>query len=274
MEYVTNSQSTIYKKCIYTLFIFLAAAALTSCGNKKSSPPPPPPGCPNPNHVATPAGCVPSGNVAPPYGYQYFNGTYQYYASKTDFLTKVDTLFPTDTFNQFLRDALGVCDRCSSTYGVGVPLNCSSWNKGFNMLMLTMAANQSSTHQMSFFTTPAMQQSYFQFAWMFPKVEDFFITLFTGIPAPSCNPGLFSPYWATYVQYDTFNNGNGFVLYVNNGPLLSRWNLHKFRIYVDQGKVGDQSFGFRFSVTDKDGVSKDIATGTLTRCAYRNCKMF
>ncbi len=275
MELAFNSNLKYnLKKGLFTLFFIFAAAYLTSCGSKKSSPPPPPPSCPNPNHVATPAGCVPAGNVAPPYGYQYFNGNYQYYASKTDFLTQTDTLFPTATYSQFLRDALGVCDRCSTTVGVGVPLNCSSWLKGFNMLMITMSANQSSTHQMSIYSTPAMQQSYYQFAWMFPKVEDFFVSLFTGLPAPSCNPGLFSPYWASYVQYDSYNSGKGFVLYVNNGPLLSRWNLYKFRLYVDQGQVGDQSFGFRLSVTDKDGKSKDLATGTLNRCSYPNCRMF
>lgn len=269
-----NTNSNIPKNTIYLVFFIYVFTFIISCGSKNNSAPPPPPVCPNPNHVATPAGCVPNGYVTPPYGYQPFNGTYQYFASKTDFLTQTDTLFPTDAYRDFLRDALGVCDRCSTTVGVEVPLQCSSWLKGFNMLMLTFGSTQASPHQMSVFSTPYMQQSYFQFAWQFPKVEDFFISLFTGAPPPSCNPGLFSPYWATNVQYDTYNNGKGFALYVNNGPLLSRWNLYKFRLYVSEGQVGDNSFNFRFSATDKDNNSRDLATGTLTRCLNRNCMMF
>lgn len=262
-----------FKYYVATLLLLTAVGILSSCNNKSSSTPPPP-GCPNPNHVATPAGCVPGNYHVPPTGYQPFYGPNQYYASKTDFLTNTDTLFPTSLYSQFLRDALGVCDRCSTTVGVGVPLECSSWVKGFNMLMLTFASSQMSAHQMSIYTTPQVQQSYFQFAWLFPKIEDFFISMFTGIPAPSCNPGLFSPYWAANVQYDAYNNGQGFVLYVNNGPLLSKWNLHKFRIYVPVGQIGDNQFEFRFNVIDKNGNSSDLATGTLTRCQRPNCGLF
>lgn len=119
-----------------------------------------------------------------------------------------------------------------------------------------------------------ISQSYFNFAWQFPNIGDFFVTLFTGAPAPSCNYGQFSPYWATQVQYDVHNNSQGFVLFVNNGPPASKWNLFKIRLYVPVGKIGDPKFDFKLSVMDKDNNSYDIATGTLTKCTYKNCGMF
>ncbi len=248
---------------------------LLACNNKKSNSSAPSPVCPV-GYIPSPAGCVPSGsNILPP-NYVPHNGYIQYYASKTDFMTNSDTLRPTDNYRTFLRDALGVCDRCSSTSGVGMgeALECGAWVRGFNMLMISLAANQSSLHQMSFYTTPLISQSYFNFAWQFPDIGDFFVTLFTGAPAPSCNYGQFSPYWAPQVQYDVHNSGQGFVLYMNNGPAYSKWNLFKFRLYVPVGKIGDPTFDFKLSVMDKENKSYDLATGTLTRCQTTNCGMF
>lgn len=263
------------KKQKWFLFsmITVTLMGLTACNNKKNSTPPPP-GCPS-GQIATPAGCSPPGNVTPPVGYiqpPSNGGLVQYYSSKTDFLSPQDTLTPTQNWVNFLRDALGVCDRCQTTIGQAV--QCDSWVRGFNMVMLSFAANQSSLAQMAFYTTPYITQTYYQFAWQFPKIEDFFITLFTGAPAPSCNPGQFSPYWATQVTFETQNNGEGFVVYVNNGPLMSRWNLYKLRLYVAKGKIGDQSFNYQLTAIDKSGHSGDLATGTLTRCKNPNCSMF
>jgi hypothetical protein len=128
--------------------------------------------------------------------------------------------------------------------------------------------------QMAFYSTPLIAQTYFNYAWQFPSVEDFFLSLFTGVPPPSCNPGQFTPYWATSVQYEQANNNQGFILYVNYGPSLSRWNLYKFRLIVPVGKIGDPKFNFQLSVIDKNGNSADLATGTLNRCQSLNCSMF
>lgn len=142
------------------------------------------------------------------------------------------------------------------------------------MMMISLAGALASNHQIAFYSTPSISQNYFQFAWQFPKIEDFFLTLFTGAPAPSCNPGQFSPYWASEAQFKTINTDTGFVLAVDHGPLYSRWNLYKFRLTVPVGKIGDPSFNFQLSVIDKNGNSADLATGTLTRCQTANCSMF
>lgn len=223
--------------------------------------------------VATPAGCTYPGNLTPPVGYiSPGNGMIQYYASKTDFLTQKDTLFPTSEYASFLKNALGVCDQCY--YTDGEALVCDSWVRGFNMLMVSLSPTLSTNNQMSFYTTPAIKQSYFQYAWQFPKIEDFFISLFTGVPAPSCKQAQFSPYWATDVAFETHNDQNGFVLYVNQGPFYSVWNRHKFRLYVPQGKIGDPSFSFTLTAIDGNGNAANLATGTLTRCMTPNCQMF
>jgi len=257
------------------LFLLSLASVFIFACSKKTSAPPPPPVCPV-GLVPTPAGCVPAGVNNQPYNYIPYNGYFQYYASKTDFLTNIDTLKMTDNYKIFLRDALGVCDRCSSTSGAGMgaALECGSWVKGFNMMMISLAANQSALHQLSFYSTPMISQTYFNFAWQFPDIGDFFVTLFTGAPAPSCNYGQFSPYWATQVQYEVQNDSKGFVLFVNNGPSYSKWNLFKFRLSIPVGKIGDPNFDFKLSVWDKDNNSFDLATGTLTKCVTSNCGMF
>ncbi len=263
----------LMKKTLLITLVYLSVSTLVGCNNKKSSSLPPP-GCPA-GQVATPAGCAPPGNIVPPVGYippNQTNGLYQYYASKTDYMSPGDTLTPTTNYTNFLRDALGVCDRCSTSIGEGV--QCDSWLRGFNMMMISLAGALNSNHQIAFYSTPYISQSYFQFAWQFPKIEDFFLTLFTGVPPPSCNQGQFSPYWASDAQFKTINTDNGFVLAVDHGPYISKWNLYKFRVTVPVGKIGDPSFDFQLSVIDKNGNTADLATGTLTRCQTFNCSMF
>lgn len=263
----------VSKNLSLIILAYLSTLVMVACNNKSSSAPPLP-ACPA-GQVATPAGCAPPGNISPPVGYIppiSSNGLFQYYASKTDFMSPRDTLNMTDNYTNFLRDALGVCDRCSTSIGEGV--QCDSWTRGFNMLMISLAGNLTANHQMAFYSTPAFTQKYFYFAWQFPKIEDFFITLFTGTPAPSCNPGQYSPYWAESVQFKSYNSDKGFVLALDHGPYYSRWNLYKFRLTVPVGKPGDQSFDFQLSVIDKNGNTADLATGTLTRCQTNNCSMF
>jgi hypothetical protein len=262
-----------FRVWILLSLVYLATGTLIGCNNKSKSAAPPPPPCPI-GQVATPAGCSLPGYVVPPVGYIPPTGIYgltQYYASKTDFLNPTDSFQLDSNYSKFLKNVLGVCDRCSSTAGQA---SCSSWMSGFNMLMLNLSSNAATNHQMAFYSTPQVSQSYFQFAWQFPKIEDFFISMFTGIPAPSCTQGQFSPYWATSVLYETYNSGNGFVLYVNNGPFYSPWNLHKFKLYVPVGKIGDTSFAFQLTVEDKDHNIYNLGTGTLSRCQTINCRMF
>lgn len=251
----------------------LAMSGLIGCNNKSSKSAPPPAACPA-GMIATPAGCSNPGNVTPPIGYvpPTGNGLIQYYASKNDFITKTDTLTPTSNYALFLKQGLGVCDRCQTSSGQG--LSCESWMAGFNMVMLSFAGVTPSASQLAFYTTPYMQASYFQFAWQFPSLEDFFINVFTGAPMPSCNYGQFAPYWATQVQYETYNDGKGFIVWTNIGPANSQWYLYKFKLLVPQGKIGDANLGFQLSVVDRNGKSGDLATGTLTRCQRANCSMF
>jgi hypothetical protein len=247
------------------------------CNNKSKTGAPPPVSCPS-GQVASPAGCVFPGNMVPPVGYippYGNNGLTQYFASKTDFITQRDTLFLNDNYKTFLKEALGVCDRCYSTSGSGMgeALECGSWMKGFNMLMLSFS-NYSASNQISFYSTPTVSQTYYNFAWQFPKIEDFFLTLFTGIPAPSCNQGQFSPYWAAESNFEKTGDQKGFSLFVNQGPFYSSWNRAKLLLEVPVGQIGDPSFNFRLIYIDKNNNRGELATGTLTRCASANCGLF
>lgn len=252
------------------ILLILAVTGLTifvSCNNKsvRSTR-----GCPS-GYAPTPAGCAPNGNMTPINYVPPINGTYQYFSSKNDFMVPTDSLFPSSQYADFLKNALGVCDRCSNSSG-GL-LECQSWVNGFNMLMISVSPQATQKHQMAVYTTPALQNSGYSFAWQFPDLEDYFINVFTGAPAPSCNYGQYAPYWATDMSYDSHNGGNGFVLYVNQGPFYSPWNLYKFRLYVPTGKIGDSKFDYELQALDKNGHIIPIAQGTLNRCRTRNCGM-
>ena len=249
-----------HKYWLLISFVYILSLNLIGCNNKNNGGTPPPPACPL-GQVATPVGCTYPNNVVPPINYIAPNGKIQYFASKSDFMAPTDTLTPTDNYKNFLRDALGVCDRCTTSAGQA---SCNSWVSGFNMMMVSLSGISTTGHQIAFYSTPAMQQGYFQFSWQFPKIEDFFLSMFTGIAPPSCNPGQYSPYWATEVALEP--KSTGFGLYVDHGPYLSRWNLYKFRVSIPQGKIGDPTLGFQLSVVDKNGNTADLATGTLTRC--------
>ncbi|MEY4617049.1 MAG: hypothetical protein RJB66_2009 [Pseudomonadota bacterium] len=257
---------------ILLIFMTSAMSALIGCNNRSTKSAPPPAGCPA-GMIATPAGCSTTGNN-PPYGYipPTGNGLIQYYAANNDFITQTNTLVPTSNYPLFLKQALGVCDRCQTSVGPG--LSCDSWMAGFNMLMLSFAGVTPAASQMAFYSTPYIQPNYYQFAWQFPSLGDFFLNVFTGAPMPSCNYGQATPYWATPVQYETYNDGKGFVIWTNIGPANSQWYLYKFRLVVPQGKIGDPNLGFQLTVIDRSGTSGDLATGTLTRCQLPNCSMF
>ena len=262
---------------ILLISLFLISFGISGCNNQSKSSPPPP-SCPI-GQAPTPAGCAIQGQIPQPIGYlppNTTNGLTQYFASKADFVSRVDTLSMNSIYRDFLRDALQVCDRCYSTSS-NAGLECGSWLQGFNMIMVSFSGQlNGGSQQLAFYSNPAISQSYYYYSWQFPKPEDFFISMFTGVPAPSCTQGSFSPYWATNASYDLHNNGNGFVVYAKGGPLLSKWNLYQFRLYVSNGKVGDNSLPFRVTIKSNASNASEVemATGTLSRCQTPNCGMF
>jgi hypothetical protein len=196
----------------------------------------------------------------------------QYYSSMNDtFNPSNPTSFsPGSGYTDFLKNALGVCERCVNSYGE--LLQCSSWENGFNMIRLEFLPGVTNKMRIHFYSSP-ISNSYFQFAWNFPSLEDFAISFFTGMPAPSCNNGQYAPYWWGDFSVESHNSDKGFVLY-GQGPYWSKWNRHAIRVYVDSGKVGDSNFDYRVTAISNTNGTTDLATGSFARCQSANCGLY
>jgi hypothetical protein len=264
-------KNVINKNLLIIFFTALTGAQLISCNNSKKSSgpvaPPPPPSyvCPV-GQIMTNAGCQVQGII------QNNNGSIQYYSSMNDkYSNGSATLNPGVSYTDFLKNALGVCERCANSYGEA--LQCSSWLSGFNMIRLEFVQGFTNRMRVHFYSTPVINNNYFTYAWNFPTFGDFFINFFTGAPPPSCNPGQFAPYWWGDFSVETYNNNQGFVLY-GQGPYLSKWNRHVIRIYVDTGKVGDTLFNYRVVAYTPTNTVLNLATGSFARCQSANCGLY
>jgi hypothetical protein len=258
-----------FKKLLILGFAILMATQVISCNkSKKSSGPPPPP--PPPPPVTCPAGQIMSSAGCVIQGVVPVNmGPIQYYSSMNDRYSAAGAnLSPDNSYTDFLQNALGVCERCENSYGE--TLQCSTWENGFNMIRLEFIQGITNKMRVHFYSSPIVQNQYFQYAWNFPTLEDFFITFFTGAPPPSCNPGQYAPYWWGDFSVETHNDNQGFVLY-GQGPYLSKWNRHVIRIYVDTGKVGDATFNYRVVAYTPTNSVVNLITGSFSRCQTANC---
>lgn len=256
-----------WPKVLFILILGLSSYLMMACqqsnGGGATPAPPAPIICPAPQ-VALNGVCVVAGGGP-------VNTQMQYYSSKTDPHAPSDTLAPDSAYPDFLQNALGVCERCANSGGE--IMQCSSWEDGFNLIRLEFIPGVANQVKVHFYSTPKLSNSYFQYAWSFPTLGDFFLTMFTGAAVPSCNPGQYSPYWYGTFYIDSTNNGSGFVAY-GQGPYFSKWNRHAIRIYVDTGKVGDSLFNYRAIAITPDNHTIQLAHGSFQRCLTTNCGVY
>lgn len=244
------------------IITFLAVACQQSGSGGGSTPPPPVPiACPN-GQVGYNGTCI-----LPIVG---GNGQLQYYTSKSDPVSNIDSLTPDTSYVDFLKGALGVCERCATS--IGEALKCSSWQNGFNMIRLEFTPGNMTQLKVHFQTTPKLSNPYFQYAWSFPKIGDFFLALL-GAPMPSCNYGQQTPYWFGTFNLQANTSSSGFVVY-GQGPLGSEWNRHAIRFNITNGNVGDSSFNYSMIAITPDNTQINLAHGKFQLCQTPNCGVF
>jgi hypothetical protein len=226
-----------------------------------SSPAPAPIICPA-GQSMTPSGVCAINQIIP------VNTQMMYYSSKNDSLSTTDTFVTDESYSEFLKKSLGVCERCSNSEGE--ILQCSTWENGFNLLKLEFVPNLTNQVRVHFFTAPIVKNPYFQYAWSFPDIDDFFVTLFTGAPMPSCNYGQYTPYWSNTFNVEGSSTSSGFTVY-GKAPFWSQMNRYDLRIKIEDGKVGDSFFNWKMTaITDKN-VIINLAHGKLQKCQRPNC---
>ncbi len=196
------------------------------------------------------------------------NTQMMYYSSKNDPVSSTDSFVTDEYYSEFLKKSLGVCERCSTSEGE--MLQCSTWENGFNLLKLEFVPTLANQVRVHFFTAPILKNPYFQYAWSFPDIDDFFLNLFTGAPMPSCNYGQYTPYWSNVFNVEGSSTSKGFTVY-GKAPFWSQMNRYDLRIKIEEGKVGDTFFNWKMTaITDKN-VIINIAHGKLQKCQLTNC---
>lgn len=208
-----------------------------------------------------------------------------YFADNWSYQKSV-TILDQTTYREFLRTAMGVCDRYANTGGTA---SCSSWvNGGFDLVMTPTSVD---SMNVTVRTWP-QYNGYSTYYYNLPTWKEFALG-FLGVPvAPQAgvqaNPMVLTTYSAGNVYAPTtktvfpINNNAGFEVRYDSpyGSFSNARNMIQIR--VDQGKVGDPSFSFTMyypncistggaSSTCTGGVGTAFARGTLTRCQTPNC---
>lgn len=252
------------KKVFLTLMVLHSMANLVACNKSSgggSSPAPrniQQPICP-PGQVSGQAGCQTVGLIPSGAAVTYTASTGQqytgYYSQQQQ---SVGVLNLSGDYRSLLKDAMGVCDRCDVSSGLA---SCQTWLSGYNDINIQTTGATNNSVTVTFRSAPEYDN--FNTYWSSPNLGDALLGIF-GIPVDSCYYGIQAPVLSLQMYAETHNNNLGFVLY-GNGPNYSAWYGHTIRVFVDQGKLGDNVFDFRVVVYDRNMVSKQIANGRFQR---------
>lgn len=170
------------------------------------------------------------------------------------------TLNPTGPgLKNFLRDAMGVCDREHSNGGLA---DCSAWTQGkFDIVI--RAESPQSTNLVATFRAAPMVNPYSNYAYSLPSATQA-IAGFFGLPMmPNPMPALQRLNLDMVVSVT--NNYQGFEAR-GYGAAMTYANRSLVQIQVAQGKLEDQYFSYRVAYR-----GEIIINGQFRRCTTVDC---
>lgn len=223
-----NGLSTFKISSAFTA-ILATALMLVACNRNGSDNSGVPPGY-NPNAI----GCT-SGT--------YYNGGYCYNANGTavgayngvNFITdnyqyRNFTVSNSTVFRNFLKEAMGVCDRAQTSAGI---YNCSSWTSGYFQVVLQTQSAQA-THLYATFSAYPYSNGYSTWGAQLPSVGDFFLGLI-GFPMLDYGSAIRNPLTIDAV-ISNINKSQGFEAR-GYGDLYTTANTSLIQIIVMNGKL-------------------------------------
>lgn len=185
------------------------------------------------------------------------------------------TILDQTAFREFLRTAMGVCDRMQYSGGTA---DCTSWiNGGFDVVMMVPDINNPNTINITFRAWPSIS-AYGYYSYSAPGISGLLGSFF-GIPSGANAGGYFDPMSLSSWTVSIVNTSQGFEAR-SYGPLYSFGNRSLIQVRVDQGKLGDGSFAVKFGypncVQDSTHTCSNptgvwFAQGTFSRCQSANC---
>lgn len=164
-------------------------------------------------------------------------------------------------FKEFLKEAMGVCDRASSNGGI---YNCDTYVGGLFDVVLQAPSALSGQAQATFRAAPRnnFAGGWGQWGYQLPSLGE----LFFGIPSSRTYYGAYMPNMAINMVVSNYNNNQGFEVR-GNGNLFSAANRSLIQIKVSNGKL-DSPLPIDYQLLFKGDV---MATGRMNRCQSIDC---
>lgn len=212
--------------------ILTVAIMLVACNrNNNSDGAGIPPGY-NPNAIA--GGCATgtyytggfcynqAGNAVGAYsGLNFITDNYQY---------RNFTVKDSNAYRNFLKEAMGVCDRAQTSEGI---YGCQSWTSGYAQVVL-QAQSAQSTHLYATFSAYPYSNGYSSWGVQLPSIGDFFLGMI-GFPITDYGSAIRNPL-TTDMTVSVINKSQGFEAR-GYGDLYTQANTGLIQIIVANGKL-------------------------------------
>jgi hypothetical protein len=160
---------------------------------------------------------------------------------------------------EFLRDAMGVCDRNHINGGTA---DCSAWASGAFDIVMMAPASQSTNLQVTFRAAPRVNPNG-SYSYSLPSAGQLAGALL-GFPTVN-NPSAYLPRLQLNMVVSVTNNYQGFEAR-GYGDFQTKANRSLIQIQVPQGKLEDPSFAYRIAYR-----GQIMATGQFIRCGTADC---
>lgn len=170
------------------------------------------------------------------------------------------TLTPSGSgLTEFLRDAMGVCDRNHTSGGLA---SCSAWTAGAFDVVMQAPSTQTNTVQVTFRAKPQFN-TYANYAYSLPSAGELAGAVL-GFPVVG-SPGAVRNPLQLNMTVSVTNNFQGFEAR-GYGDYYTTANRSLVQIQIAQGKLEDSRFDYRIAYR-----GQVIATGTFLRCNTADC---
>ncbi len=163
------------------------------------------------------------------------------------------TIKSSSAYTNFLKKAMGVCDRTETTSGF---YSCSSWTSGYAQVVLQTQSG-ASNHLYATFSAYPYSNNYYSWGMQLPSLTDFFLGL-VGFPITDYGSAIKNPLSIDAV-ISVINKSQGFEAR-GYGDLYTHANTSLIQIVIPVGKLEDAQFDYQLAF---EGVV--FATGKFVR---------
>jgi hypothetical protein len=227
-----------------TVLVLAIAVALTACGGNKT----------------TSSGSAIQNNPYDPYNLGLYQNTNDAGYLADNFQYRNLTVNGANSYKNFMKKALGVCDRAANSGGI---YSCDTWLNSYFRLIV-QAQSTVATQMRAIFMVYPQQSQYGWYGYQLPSWDQFFMGIM-GFPVPTQVGAVRNPL-AIDMTVSLINNSQGFEGRAY-GAYDTLANKSLIQMQAATGKVLDNTLAVTLSFE-----GQQFASGTLYRCTYPNCQ--